>query len=266
MSRPSSLGPDSVSIEEGSTNLVVGIYTATDQDGDNIAWQLLDGADANRFRLTSTASNGTLALRAIPNFESPTDSGEDNIYNVRLAVRAGNDTVWQAVVVTVTNKEEPGMLTLPATRPQAEADYTATLNDPDVVQSPTWTWERSMSRSGSWEPVTGDHPRRHSTTSVYRPVAGDVDYYLRVTAAYTDALSPPGKSLVALSTNSVLAAPGSNTPPAFAEMNPARSVAENAGARALVGGPVRANDPDPGQHGEVRVRPGRSARFGPVHD
>ena len=132
---PVIMGPDSVSIEEGSTNLVVGTYTATDQEGDNIAWQVLDGADANRFRLTSTASNGTLSLRAIPNFESPTDSGGDNVYNVRPAVRAGNHTVWQAVVVTVTNKEEPGMLTLPVTRPQAEADYTATLSDPDGVQS-----------------------------------------------------------------------------------------------------------------------------------
>ena len=158
---PVIMGPDSVSIEEGSTNLVVGTYTATDQEGDNIAWQVLDGADANRFRLTSTASNGTLSLRAIPNFESPTDSGKNNIYNVSPAVRAGNHTVRQAVVVTVTNKEEPGMLTLPITRPQAEADYTATLSDPDGVQSTDWTWERSMSRSGSLGARHRGHPRQH---------------------------------------------------------------------------------------------------------
>ena len=49
-----------------------------------------------------------------------------------------------------------------------------------------------------------------------------------------------------MSTNSVLAAPGSNLPPAFTDMNPTRSVAENARADALVGGPVTATDPDGG--------------------
>ena len=71
-----------------------------------------------------------------------------------------------------------------------------------------------------------------------------VDYYLRATAAYTDALSPPDKSLVALSTNSVRAASLANTPPAFAETNPTRSVAENARANAPVGDRVTATDPD----------------------
>ena len=67
-----------------------------------------------------------------------------------------------------------------------------------------------------------------------------------MTAAYTDGLSPPDKSLVAVSTNSVLAAPADNNPPMFTETNPARSVAENAQANALVGGRVTATDPDVG--------------------
>ena len=82
-------------------------------------------------------------------------------------------------------------------------------------------------------------------TSVYTPVTGDVGHYLRVTAAHEDGYGP-NKSLVAVSTNSVLAAPVVNNPPAFTETNPTRSVAENARADDPVGGPVTATDPDPG--------------------
>ena len=229
------------SIEEGGA-VLLGIYTATDQDGDFIAWQPLDGGDRDKFELNRWRGGRRLSFKEEPDFEDA-DRGGDNEYRVTLGVSAGGHTTTFDVVVTVTNKEEPGMLALPATRPQAEADYTATLSDPDGVVSTTWTWERSMSRGGTWEPVTGAI-LDSTETSVYTPVTDDVGHYLRATAAYTDALSPPDKSLVALSTNSVRAASLANTPPAFAETNPTRSVAENARANAPVGDRVTATDPD----------------------
>ena len=227
-------------VEEGGT-LLVGTYRASDPESATIAWQPLAGSDSEQFNFTSP--NGRLEFKAAPDYEDATDFGPNNVYDVTLSVSAGAHTTTLAVAVSVTNREEPGMLALPATRPQAEADYTATLGDPDGVRSTAWTWERSTSRGGPWTAVTG--AADSTTTSVYTPVAGDIGYYLRATAAYTDGHGP-NKSLVAVSTNSVLAAPVVNNPPTFTEANPTRSIAENARADAPVGERVTASDPDPG--------------------
>ena len=232
-------GDRAPSIEEGGT-LLVGTYRATDPEGATIAWQPLAGSDADKFDFTP--SNGRLAFKAAPDFEDP-ERGGDNEYSLTLGVSAGGDPTTFDVAVTVTNKEEGGALGFSSPQPQADAKYTATLSDLDGVQSTTWTWERSMNRSGPWTSVSGSV--NSTTTSVYTPLTGDVGYYLRATAAYTDGHGP-NKSKVAVSTNSVRAAPVVNNPPAFTEANPTRSIAENARARALVGGRVTATDPDPG--------------------
>ena len=236
---PTITGDAAPSIEEGGT-LLVGTYRATDPEDATIAWQPLAGSDSDEFDLTS--SNGRLEFKAAPDFEDP-GRGGDNVYEVTLGVSAGGDTITLVVAVTVTNKEEPGMLVLPATRPQVEADHTATLGDPDGVQSTTWTWERSTSRSGPWTTVSGTVDS--TTASVYTPVTGDIGHYLRATAAYTDGHGPD-KSLSAVSGNSVRAAPIVNSPPSFAETTPTRSIAENARVEAPVGNPVTATDPDLG--------------------
>ena len=239
--RPTITGDDAPSIEEGGT-LLDGTYQATDPESATIAWQPLAGNDMDKFEFTP--SNGRLAFKAAPDFEDA-DRGGDNEYDVTLSVSAGGHTITFDVAVTVTNKEEPGTLALPTTQPQAEANYTATLSDPDGVQSQstTWTWERSMNRSGPWATVSGAFDS--TTTSVYTPVTGDVGHYLRATAAYTDGHGP-NKSRVAVSTNSVRAKPVINNPPAFTETTLTRSVAENARANAPVGDRVTATDPDPG--------------------
>ena len=237
---PTITGDAAPSLEEDGT-LLIGTYRAADPERATMAWQPLAGADEDKFAFNT--SNGRLTFKAAPDFED-TERRGDNEYRVTLGVSAGGHTTTFDVEVTVTNKDEGGALSLSSPQPQADADYTATLSDPDEVVSTTWTWERSMSRSGPGTAVSGSADS--TTTSVYTPVTGDVDYYLRVTAAYTDPHSPPSKSFVAVSTNRVLAVPGANSPPAFRETNPTRSVAENAGARATVGAPVTATDPDTG--------------------
>ena len=132
-----------------------------------------------------------------------------------------------------------GALGFSSPQPQAGADYTATLTDPDDVLSTDWTWQRSTRRNGPWAVVTGAIDG--VTTSVYRPVAGDVGHYLRATAAYMDGHGP-NKSRVLVSANAVRAAPVANVPPSFDDRTPTRSIPENARARAAVGTPVTATD------------------------
>ena len=237
--RPTITGDPKPSVEEEGT-LLVGTYGATDPEGATIAWQPLAGSDAGKFEFNT--SNGRLTFEAAPDFED-TERGGDNEYRVTLGVSAGGHTTTFDVAVSVTNKDEGGALSFSSPQPQANADYTATLSDPDGVQSTTWTWERSRNRGGPWMAVSGaiDGP----TTSAYTPVTDDVGYYLRVTAAYTDGHGPD-KSHVLVSANAVKAAPVTNDPPSFDEPTPTRSIAENARARAAVGRPVTATDPNSG--------------------
>ena len=224
--------------EEGS--LFVGTYQATDQDDATIVWQSLEGNDSDEFEFNS--SNGRLEFKAAPDYEAATDLDRNNMYEVTLSASAGGHTETLAVAVTVTNKEEFGSLGFSSPQPQAGAEYTAMLSDPDNVQSTSWTWERSASRNGPWNAVTGATGGR--TTSVYTPDDDDVGYFLRVSAGYTDGHGP-NKSLVQRSANSVIAAPVTNDPPSFATSTTTREIAEDAHPNATVGAPVTATDTDP---------------------
>ena len=241
VNEPPTIGGDAAASIEEEGALLIGTYRAADPETALIAWQPLAGADGDRFEFT--ASNGRLVFKSAPDYEDATDIGRNNVYDVTLGVSAGGHTTTLDVAVSVTNKDEGSALGLSSPQPQAGADYTATLSDPDEVLSTDWTWERSMSRSGPWSAVSGAVDG--VTTSVYRPVAGDVGYFLRVSAAYTDGHGPD-KSRSLVSANSVRAAPVANVAPSFEDRAPTRSVAENALARAAVGMSVRATDTDSG--------------------
>ena len=216
---------------------------ATDAEGDVLTYSL-SGPDAGFFLIVP--ETGVLMVWTDLDYETRAT------YSVTVEVHDGRDSKgqpnrsrddWVAVNIQLTNKDEAGTLTLSAERPYAGTPLTAALSDPDEVVSLTWTWERSTSRNGPWSAVTSAIAR--VTTSVYTPVAGDVGYYLRVTAAYTDGHGPH-KSRVLVSANSVKAAPTVNVPPSFDDRAPTRSIPENARARATVGRPVTATDTNNG--------------------
>ena len=87
---------------------MVGQYTATDADGDALAWQALTGADAPIFELVGTGAVRTLQFTAAPDFEAPTDQDLNNEYAASLAVSDGTATTTLAVTVTVHDVEEGG--------------------------------------------------------------------------------------------------------------------------------------------------------------
>ena len=95
---PSVSGAASIDHEENGTVLEIDAednganpaeYTATDEDGDDdaatgLTWAL-SGADASKFTFgDETAEMRTLAFKANPDYESPGDSGANNVYEVTV--------------------------------------------------------------------------------------------------------------------------------------------------------------------------------------
>ena len=226
-------GPTSVNnYTEGGMGDVTD-YNATDPERRTIIWSLA-GADRNAFTISS---DGVLRFAATPDYEAPADAGGDNEYRVTVQASDGEHTGTRALTVTVENAEETGTISLSSEQPQVGTQLTATLTDPDgSITGRSWKWERSPNRS-SWTAISG------AATAQYTPVGGDLDYYLRVTASYTDGHGA-GKSVAATADHRVEAAPGFNQPPQFPGATAERSIAENSPAQTPVGDPVTATDPE----------------------
>jgi hypothetical protein len=91
-----------VSVAESGT--AVTTVTATDPEGSTPVYSIAGGADAARF--TINASTGALAFITAPDFESPSDTGGNNVYDVTVQVSDGTLTDTQAIAVTVTDVAE----------------------------------------------------------------------------------------------------------------------------------------------------------------
>ncbi len=84
--------------ENGTKDLYT--YRATDPEGNDITWAL-SGSDSSAFEISET---GVLSFADPPDYEDPTDSGSNNVYQVTVEAKddEGN-TASLAVTVTVTN-------------------------------------------------------------------------------------------------------------------------------------------------------------------
>src|SRR6185503_921362 len=93
-----------------------------------------------KFQINS--STGALSFVSAPNFETPTDTGGNSVYDV--IVQASDSTLsdTQAVAVTVTNANEAPTVTSGATASVAEnttAVMTVTASDPDAGTTFTYS-------------------------------------------------------------------------------------------------------------------------------
>jgi Ca2+-binding RTX toxin-like protein len=89
-----------VKVAENMT--AVTTVAATDPDAAAaLSYSIAGGTDASKF--TINASTGALAFISAPNFEAPTDSGTNNVYDVIVNVSDGSLNDTQAIAVTVTD-------------------------------------------------------------------------------------------------------------------------------------------------------------------
>ena len=232
--RPVVTGSASYDVPEQSSGRL-GRYTAMDPDGQDVRWTL-SGDDAPRF----THVNGVVSWKAEPDFENPADHDGDNRYEFSVEATDGDLTGSQLVTVSVSNLPETGSFSLSSDQPRIKVPYVATLEDPDIVKSEVWTWERREGGSSSvWERING------ATTGTYTPTGEDRHHFLRVTVDYRDgamAENDPDLRFQARSEYAVVPHAGSNTPPTFQGAVERREVREDANPGTAIGARVTAHD------------------------
>ena len=230
---------------------VVHTFVAYDPEDDRVIYSV-SGDDAGKFSIDD--SNGQLTFVDSPDFEARGSADGDNVYEVTVKAASTESggtekSTTVDVTVTVTNVDEPGMVSLSASQPRIGVEIRAnTPEDPDGgVTGVTWQWSRADNAAfGDGDNVT---KIKDATMAGYTPVAADDGKYLRVTATYTDN-EGSGKTAVGVPAATDPVAKVRNLAPVFTDEDADtdgiqvddREVAEDAAAAAPVGATVVATD------------------------
>ncbi len=109
-------------------NLIVTQVTATDSDSNVLTYSLSGGTDQAHFIMDN--STGSLSFQTAPDYETPTDSDNNNIYLVEVLASDGTNTTKQLISISVTNLNEAqfGLLTRPS-------NSTCAISDPPNTSS-----------------------------------------------------------------------------------------------------------------------------------
>ncbi|XUX00031.1 MAG: InlB B-repeat-containing protein [Dehalogenimonas sp.] len=134
-------GNASATVNVAENTTAVTTVTVNDPDpGTIFTFSLSGGADSAKFSIGS--ATGVLVFISAPNFESPTDSGTNNAYDVIVQVSDGSLTDTQTIAVTVTNVNEAPILGAIGNKNANELvslGFTATATDPDLGASLTFS-------------------------------------------------------------------------------------------------------------------------------
>ncbi|WP_420103377.1 cadherin domain-containing protein, partial [Bosea sp. (in: a-proteobacteria)] len=125
-------------VVEGTT--AVATLSASDEDGNTLSWSIAGGADAAKFAINS--STGALSFQSAPNYDSPTDSGQNNVYDLQVRVSDGTATTLQSVSVTVQRDQQAPVITSAGSVSVAEngtAVMTATATDRNAGDTISWS-------------------------------------------------------------------------------------------------------------------------------
>ena len=101
-----SFAASNATISVGENN-ASSVYTAaaTDADSGDILSYSISGTDSALFAIDP--SSGALAFQQAPDFENPSDSNQDNTYELSITASDGTNQGTQALTITVTNVNEP---------------------------------------------------------------------------------------------------------------------------------------------------------------
>ena len=264
----------SYNFAENGTDAVVTI-DATDPDAAHSLTWTLTGDDASKFSIPKDANqDGELKFQDPPDFETPTDVADsdmmgamDNIYKVTVNVTDGKDAdgmdedpavvdATLELVITVTNVDEDGMVTITSTLEGGEK-LTAAVTDPDgdiTSGSLSWQWSSSTTSNGTFTDISG------ATDEEYTSVAADVGKFLKAKATYKDPQSTEVEKTAEAVTSDAITA--SNAEPEFPSTETGtRSVNENTAAEMNIGPPGRGHGRRLGCQPDLRLTGTDAASF-----
>ena len=176
------------------------VYSASDPEDDTLTDFSLSGNDSALFTINSI---GWLSFSAAPDFEAPSDSDRDNVYEVTLSTSDDEFTTSLAVAITVQNVNEAPAITGNASPSFAEnatgtvATYSAT--DPEGA-TPTLTVGGTDAdsfnlTSGVLTFVTPPNYEAKSSYSITITASDDsASSHLAVTVTITNVNEPPAYS------------------------------------------------------------------------
>jgi VCBS repeat-containing protein len=130
------------SVNEGATGTAYASVVNDPDAGSNLTYTL-SGTDAGLFNIN--ASSGAVTFKATPNFESPQDSGANNVYNFTVTVSDGALSDVISVALTVNNANEAPTLNIGGPYSLIESTAlstvvaTITRNDPDAGDTATYS-------------------------------------------------------------------------------------------------------------------------------
>lgn len=87
-------------------NTTASVATMTATGTGTLTWSITGGTDQAQFVINPTT--GALLFAKVPDYEAPTDSNTDNVYQVTVQVSDGTSTASQSVSVTITNSTDFG--------------------------------------------------------------------------------------------------------------------------------------------------------------
>lgn len=92
----------SSSVAEFKENETGTVYTVVATDANVITYSLGNGSDAALFNIT----NGEVSFKTSPDFETPADADENNIYVIEVKASDGLNITAKTIMITVTNLDE----------------------------------------------------------------------------------------------------------------------------------------------------------------
>ncbi len=197
----------------------------------------LDGVDASVFNINATS--GVLTFKAAPNFESPTDVGADNVYNIAavLTDKAGNISK-RSITVNVSNdiagETSASVAISGASNQQATIGAVLSASDSQTrtggeagTLSAAWRWQ-SQGLDGIWQDINGATNASYTlantqNASAVRAIATYTSADGQVYRAYSSAINVAIAPTVAYALQDVLAQNGA----AFNWSLPANTFADN---------------------------------------